>query len=330
MQRLFVGFSLLALLTSQAGNAAKVSRTYPCHRLSAPPIVDGEVRNDPAWMSLPVVTGFSVLGSSFTLAKQTEVQACWDADALYLGFVCEEPDVDMMKFSIADGGDAWLDDGVEIFLQPGGAGHQVYQLIVTARGKRSGFEGAPDFTKLQAAALKGDGCYSLETRIPHSLMETSPAVGMRWRGNFCRNIFTMKSGGDRFTSWAPLKTRFLEPDNFGELAFMGAPPARESLQKLNDRLNGPYRRSLIAKVVSAARKAPEYEAALKEAAQDAEYGKAAMDLADRWQRVERAAGEAGKTEITELRTAAVDAGSLENASCRFKYTYLIYRLLEEN
>ena len=330
MRSLFAGLWLFSFCHVPVLNAAKISRTYPCYRATAPPALDGEVRHDPVWESLPVATGFSKLGDGFTLSKQTEVRACWDAEALYLGFVCEEPDVEVMKFTIADGGDAWLDDGVEIFLQPGGAGKQVYQLVVTARGKRSGFEGAPDFTKLQVAAGKGRDFYTLEMRIPERVIGAAPSAGARWRANFCRNIFTTRSGGDKFTSWAPLQSRFLEPDHFGELVFMDTPCPKETLTQLNNRLNQSYRRDLIRRISSTARLAPDFTTVLQQATADAKFGRGASDLLGRWERVKCAAAAAQQTSIAELRSIAVDASTLEDASSRLKYMFLIHRLLEEN
>lgn len=319
---------LTALLCGSAIGAAPLS--YPCYRAPCPPVLDGRIDEDPAWVGVPAVTGFSVLGAGYALAKQTTVQALWDAQALYLAFICEEPDVAAMKFSITDGGDAWLDDGVEIFLQPGGPGHQVYQLIVTARGARGGWEGAPDFTKVEAAAHAGVDFYSLELRIPHEVLEAQPEAGDRWRANFCRNIFTTISGGDKFTSWAPLNRQFLEPEHFGELVLQGEAPDAAALPALNKQLNDGYRSHLLQRIRDVAEQGQEYAGVLRESVRDDEFGRRARDLRQRWRRLERMLRDAGESATDELRAAALDAASLASASYELKYRYMIHKLLREN
>ena len=330
MRRLPVLVTLLMLLVCRGAAVAGAPMSYPCHQPPRPPVMDGEVRGDPAWSSLPAVTGFSVLGDGYAQAKQTVVQACWDPQSLYVAFVCEEPDVAAMKFSVVDGGDAWLDDGVEIFLQPAGPGGQVYQLVVTARGAKSCGEGAPDFTKVQAAAHTGPDSYSLEIRIPHGVLEAQPKTGHRWRGNFCRNIFTTDSGGDKFTTWAPLTAQFLEPEHFGELVFEAAAPDADTLSTLNRQLNDAYRRHLLKSISVVADRAEEYVGVLNEAAGDPEFGREARDLRRRWRRLQRMVRDADSAPVDELRAAALGAGSLSSASYELKYGYLIHKLLRDN
>ena len=150
---------------------------YPCYRAEGAPTLDGVVTGDAAWARVPIATGFSVLGGSFSESKQTTVQACWDDEALYVGVVCEEPDIARMKLTVRDGGPGWLDDGLELFLQPR-AGGQTYQFITTAGAARTGWEGLPDAFKYQAAAAKGDDSYSLELRLPFDLVTAAPKPGM--------------------------------------------------------------------------------------------------------------------------------------------------------
>ncbi len=330
-------FTLL-LIFSAAVVLAAPRLVYPCYQAPGLPAIDGQVRG------LPVATGFSVLGDGYTKAKQTAVQACWDQNALYLAIVCEEPDAALMKFSVTDGGDAWLDDGIEIFLQPGGEKAPVYQLVVTARGARSCGAGTPDFTKVQAAAHTGADFYSLELRIPHEVTQTQPVEGQRWRGNVCRNIFTKNSGGDQFTSWAPLTRQFNEPEHFAEIVLMGAVPGSDALAGQNRDLNRDYRRHLLQGLRDVADQDDEYATVIKEATKDPEFGRRARDLRRRWRRMGRRARDlrrrwrrmgrmlrdADGFATGELRTAAKDAENLLSASYGLKYKYLIEKLLREN
>ncbi|NSW55887.1 MAG: hypothetical protein HPY44_07740 [Armatimonadetes bacterium] len=304
--------------------------TYPCFRVSAAPSIDGDVLRDPVWANTPVATGFSILGNGYAFAKQTLARMCWDDEALYVAVVCEEPDVSVMKFQIADGSEAWLDDGIELFFQPGGPGNTVYQLVITARGMRTCGAGSPDFTKVQVGSKFGVDNYTLEMRIPHSVLSAKPRSGDRWGANVCRNIFTRRSGGHQFTSWSPLTRQFNEPENFGVIVFAGNPPGETELAEMTNRINSGYRRHLLGMIRDALAGAPEYAPTLREAVRDDEYGSRARDVRRRWRRLERAASKADEATTEELRAVALDADDLMEASYACKWGYMIHKLLRNN
>ena len=320
--KLHTCWPLLVLLALPARAAPP---TYPCYQPDKAPVIDGNVAGDAAWSNLPAVTGFSKLGAGYTLDKQTVVRACWDGQALYVAMVCEEPDVAQLKQTVRDGGPFWEDDGVEIFLQP--ATHkQALQLGVTAFGAKGGFEGFADFTKCQAAATRGGDSYSLEMRIPFEILRATPKVGDKWRGNFCRNIWVTTSGGDKFTCWAPLKTRFLEPENYAVLAFHGPAPQAAEAGEVSEKLNGAYRKHLIGGLRAAVGQGKEYTKVLDDASRDGQFGEKASDLLARWREVESLSRQASKAPILELRRTIADIDSLVRASYGVKYAYLISEL----
>ncbi|MCX7598139.1 MAG: carbohydrate-binding family 9-like protein [Armatimonadetes bacterium] len=319
---------LLLLAFAALGYADAARPEYPCYRPCIAPRVDGEVADDPAWKNIPAVTGFYVLGGGYAKAKQTTAQACWDDQAFYVAMTCEEPDVPNLRLTVRDGGNFWEDDGVEIFIQPG-EGKQVFQFGVTARGAKGGFEGFPDISKLRAGATMGDGWYSIELRVPHEVLRAKPRQGDRWLGNFCRNIFTTMSGGDKFTSWAPLKTRFLEPENFAFFKLCGPAPSQEEADKLSAQLNENYRATLITALAAAAQKAKEHIPVLGEAADHPTFGPQARELRRRWWRLVRLARRAEQASVWELRQAVTTSEALLDQSHKLKYDYLIAKLLEE-
>lgn len=300
---------------------------YPCHYVQNPPVIDGNIAEDPVWQALPAVTGFSVLGGGFSDGKQTTVQACWDDAAVYIAFRCEEPDYAHINFTVSDGGDVWLDDGVEIFLQPGDIKHQVYQFVITARGARGAGEGSPDFTRVQVAAAHDETGYTLEIAIPHQALEASPAQGDRWRGNFCRNIFISRTRADRFTSWAPLKQRFMEPENFAGFVLLGEAPAPQALHGINNTINRGYRMYLQGQLEAIMDQSAEYLPVLQEAVADPEYANTARRLRNQWRQKQRIVSETEKSSVWELRSSLQDADSLLEASYQLKYRYLIKQVL---
>jgi hypothetical protein len=318
-----MGALLAALLVTPALAAPPV---YPCYQTAVAPVLDGEVAGDPAWQGIPSVTGFSALGGTFAVSKQTTTWMCWDDQACYVAVVAEEPDAPKMKFSVGDGGDTWSEDGVEVFLQAG-ARAQVYQFAVTARGKRGVFEGGADLRKLEAAARIGADHYALEIRIPHDAMGARPQVGERWRANICRNIFTTLSPGIRFTSWAPLRQRFLEPENFGTLLLQGPAPSVAEALAATERLNAPYRNYLTDQLQASAAVRKQYLPTLQKAAGDPVWEKKASGLVTRWAEVDQTLAVAATVPLPELRRLITGMQQLAEESYNVHYKYLIAGLL---
>ncbi len=301
---------------------------YPCYRPSVAPVIDGDVAGDPAWKNIPAVTGFSILGDGYTMAKQSTAQCCWDDEAFYVAVTCEEPDAPNLHITVVDGGNFWEDDGLEIFVRPG-ADAQVFQFGVTAGGAKGAYLGFADFTKLQAAAKMGKGFYSIELRLAYALLRATPKVGDVWFGDFCRNIFTTNSGGDRFTCWAPLKTQFNEPANFGAFHLLGPAPDPAEADRISAGLNAPYRDKLAGMIAVAAAKGSEYTAVLDEAARDPKFRTSANDLRLRWDRVTRAGRGTSSASVWDLRRAITDVDALVRESYDLKYAYLIEKLFPE-
>jgi hypothetical protein len=326
MRDLARGCWLLLLLTLGTGAFAAERPAYRCYQAPVAPVMDGAIAGDPAWKRIPAVTGFSKLGDGFTDAKQTFARACWDAQALYTGVTCEEPDVASLQLKVRDGGPTWEDDGIEVFLQPG-EGRPVTQFVVTAGGARGGFEGSPDFLRYQAAAHAGEDFYSLEIRIPFELLEASPTVGDKWLGDVCRNIWATKSGGDKFTCWAPLQTRFLEPEHFATIELLGPPPEAAGVTALEDRLNRRYRADLTRRLGVSAARGKEYVPVLTEASERQQYRVKALELLRRWGELEQLQQAAKSAPLPELRRVIKGADALVEESYNLKYAYLIATVL---
>ena len=77
---LFYTFSILFILSSFTFAEENV---YPLYRLTKEPVLDGVVRNDPAWKNIPVERGFIELGTSSSTLKQTYFKIGYTPKALY-------------------------------------------------------------------------------------------------------------------------------------------------------------------------------------------------------------------------------------------------------
>lgn len=300
---------------------------YPCHRNPAPPTLDGLVAGDPGWANIPGVTGFHRLGGGYTVAKQTTAYVTWDDEHLYVGVVAEEPDIAHVKPTMRDGGDCWLDDGVEVFVQPPGRG--AFQFVATTGGARTPGEGAAPLDTWAVAASQTDDSYTIELHISFDAFGVRPQAGEVWSINFCRNTFVYDSGGDKFTTWAPLVGRFFEPERFAPLRFEAGALSEEGARRAEDRLNAQYRATLLRDLAALAGRADEHLPFLMEKAREERYRPRAAPLRSEWRRVLRVQREADSAALADIRAVLSRAERLQEASHQFKYEALIEGLFEQ-
>ncbi|NOZ20590.1 MAG: hypothetical protein GXP25_05810 [Planctomycetes bacterium] len=319
--------AFVCLVSIPASGAPAGRSSYDVYRMPAAPKIDGEVRGDPAWKTIPAVSGFHALGGGYTVAKQSTAQAGWTDDALYLAMVCEEPDIALIKDQLKDGDPLWKDNGVEIFIQlPGKPG--VLQCCVNTIGAHAMGEGELDIAKWQAAAKKGKDCWSLEVKIPFAALEVTPAAGAAWRGAFCRNIWEYTSGGDKFTTWPELKSRFREPESFAVWTFRDKSLSAEEAGRFTAKINAAYRRHLARQVKELAKAGAKYQGPIAKAAAAQQFKAEAQKLQDAWTRIATLAQDAKNAPLPEIRRFIAQAKDLKQRSYEIKYRYLIEKLLE--
>lgn len=322
---------LVALLVGccqVAPRASSEERSYPCYRSAASPKLDGIVISDPCWQALPGATGFYKLGGGHAEAKQTTAFAMWDDDAVYVAMVCEEQDVEQVKTDRRDGDDLWLDDSVEIFVRPAQS-LNVFQFIINTTGARRGGEGNPGNTTWEAAAQKGKADWTVEVKLPFKVLGRKPQPGEVWTATFCRNIFIYASGGDKFTCWAPLQSRFLEPENYARLTFEAKTLTVGQAQAIEAGLNRPYRVHLTRQLTDAAKDVREYAEVVGRAAKDKSLEEEAASLQREWQTVQQVLRQVGTAPLADLRAVVRSLESLKQRSYEMKYRVLFKELLEE-
>ncbi len=302
---------------------------YPCHRPASAPTIDGDVTGDPAWATIPSVTGFRVLGADYAHAKQTTAWLCWDNEAIYVAVVAEEPDAAELQPVAADGGWTWGEDSIEVFIQPGGQG-QAYQIGVTTAGARGSGAGNPDITACRSAAAIGTDTYSIELSIPYGVLNArTPADGDAWLGTVCRNTFITTSGGDKFTTWAPLRNAFLEPENYGEIRFVGRTLTPEQAAAGTAAMSSEYRERLIGKLADAAERMEQYVGDLREAASDRRFRRDALRLLRRWRGLKGMQEQGRGAATAEVRKALGGVDAMVAAAYELKYAYLLTKLTDE-
>ena len=97
------------------GPAAK--RSCTAHEVTLPPTLDG-VLDEPCWEGAPVISDFQVYQTSGRIADvRTTARFCFNRDTLFVGVVCDEPNMGGLKAECTErDGHVWGDDCVEIWL----------------------------------------------------------------------------------------------------------------------------------------------------------------------------------------------------------------------
>ncbi|MFH0965875.1 MAG: LamG-like jellyroll fold domain-containing protein [Planctomycetota bacterium] len=204
---------------------------YPVYYLERAPEVDGKVEGDAAWAGAARGVGFHALGGRRRIEKETSFRIGFTEEALYVAFVCSEPEIAKVEAGSQDGNPAiWKEDGVEVFVLPKD-GDAIFQVIANASGARTNYrtpvsdlemdEQAP-LERSRAAAFRGKDFYSVEVEIAFTTLGRKPGDGEVWRGNFCRNVNLGEGHKDENFSWAHTVRRYCEPERFAELVFQRA------------------------------------------------------------------------------------------------------------
>ena len=119
MQRLVAAFLVLACLPLEAETPPVLRPELEAARLDTPPVLDGEILEDPAWRGVPVETSFTqnTPDDGAPASQRTELRVAYDADALYVAFVCHDEDPGQIVISDARrDGDLGDTDSVRLIL----------------------------------------------------------------------------------------------------------------------------------------------------------------------------------------------------------------------
>ena len=167
--------------------------------------------------------------------QPTYLRYGWDNKNLYLMFMCEENAMDKIKASKRsfDDTDIWLDDEIEIFLDPSNKRKGCYQILINASGsmadiKHTGNKSNKSWSsnaKMKVSKWTNPnsqkGAWSVEIAIPFASLGGTPQTGDKWAVNMCRIRRAKKP--NQISSWSPyIKNKFYQPEWFGSMTFEGA------------------------------------------------------------------------------------------------------------
>ncbi len=195
-----------------------------CHRARGEIRVDGKL-GEPVWREAAWATNFVLLGTDKLASAQTLFSVVYDEKRLYIGVECLEPHTEAMVVEHRErDSEVWMDDAVEVFIDPKHSHDDYYQFIVNAGGVRFdahrtdwGWDG-----KWEAAARIERGLWTAEFCLPFSTLGMgAPKAGEVIGFNLCRDRQPAGRGKVfEWSSWSPVERGFHEPQNFGHLLFV--------------------------------------------------------------------------------------------------------------
>ncbi|OGV39217.1 MAG: hypothetical protein A2020_11290 [Lentisphaerae bacterium GWF2_45_14] len=159
--------------------------------------------------------------------KGTYMQVLWTDDGLFFGFKMPENKIGSMTTSCMQRDEpVYMDDCVELFLDPTARREEYFQIAVNSAGTVfDGKSSSGDFKAwnaghLKTAAFKGDKYWSVEVFIPFAdLQQEKPEVNAVWLGNFSRTKKTKPDALLRLNSIKGQKSNH-DPMAFKKIKFI--------------------------------------------------------------------------------------------------------------
>jgi len=211
-------------------------------RIDGAVTIDGVLDEQP-WQKAARLTPFVRHDTMDSARVSTEVRVWYDQAALYLGWICEDGDIQ----ATLTGRDQrfWEEEVVEFFVTPagldryfelqwnplGGRFDAIIQNEIGADGRSVRFKGDWSYTAAAMTfAVKVDGSvqnssdrdqrWTVEVRIPFSDLKVgTPRRGEVWRGNFYRFNRDRDAEPEQL-SWSPIGfAGFHQPARFAYLLF---------------------------------------------------------------------------------------------------------------
>jgi hypothetical protein len=155
-------------------------RSFPAQKLSRPPVIDGVVNPD-EWAEAYFVERFWSPSRQQWGAFPTRAYIGYDSEAVYVAFICEDPDPSQIRAQETKrGGYLENDDTVLVLLEPQARGLEPYSFTVNARGAQADDFPAGTTENIRwrgdwhaATQLLPNG-WSAEVRIPFRILRYPP------------------------------------------------------------------------------------------------------------------------------------------------------------
>jgi len=176
-------------------------------RVAQAPAIDGRL-DDPAWAQALRLTDFTLPGSAQRPPKPIEARLCFDAQALYIAFVCDEPNPERIRAQATlENAGVWQDDCVEVWIRTTTSTLEFDQFIANTLGTRESLrrrqgQTGPWRPTWQVRVARGQRQWTVEMRIPFSDLDIpSPQPGDMIQIKLGREDHTAEEAG--LSVWPP-------------------------------------------------------------------------------------------------------------------------------
>ncbi len=218
--------SLLVLLIGLAADGWGASREFTVPLVATGPELTGDL-SDPVWQQAARLTDFVALDEGASPEARTEVYVLADAEALYVAFLCHEPNMDqLVSETSGHGGPVPGDDCVHVVIDPARGGVWAWHWAANSIGAVWNALETPSRTQREvvsrpegSGSRRADG-WVRELRFPFDALGAHPQPGEVWGMNFGRS---RRAGKEEHSSWAPTLSGLADPETFGEASFAPAP-----------------------------------------------------------------------------------------------------------
>ncbi|MEM5832345.1 MAG: sugar-binding protein [Candidatus Aenigmatarchaeota archaeon] len=154
-------------------------------------IIDGNL-NEECWKSSVLVKDFYLYGKKDRKPKvETKSYLLYDDDYLYIGFICDEPNMDKITANVKEkDGPVWTDDCIEILIDPDKNPQNFWHIIINTLNIL--YDAKTSDTKFNIKGLlsgvkKGNNFWSIEVAIPFlEISNKKPVFGDKWGIKLCR------------------------------------------------------------------------------------------------------------------------------------------------
>lgn len=226
MKRLLVIIGLLYFFGKPAAETAVGDPflVYSAAMTSPAPVIDG-VLNDPCWQRAEKTKSFVTIGGG-TSPVATRGMVCRDKNNLYIAFICQEPEIEVLKEWVAKKQVKSFEESIEIFIDSDHDHLDYFQFRVDINGQRESrrqMEIDENLSKKWSAAVALDqDFWTVETAIPFKILKgKAPSLETIWGLNLNRQRLIKPEG--TWTCWSDTKGRFHSPNRFGHLIFSPYP-----------------------------------------------------------------------------------------------------------
>lgn len=244
----FLAFIIIVQITSTVEPTLvepSARSRYEAHRTLIPIIIDGNI-TDTEWQHAAVMANFSdVFQPERPVKYPTSARMLWDDRYLYVAFECHDEHIWGTKTTFD--APVYLEEAVEIFIDPEGQGKFYYEIDVSPANvvvdlmipsaERLGCPAAVSYNVKglrTATRIFGtlnnradrDEKWTVEIAIPFSefaarKVNIPPKPGDTWRMNLFRIDRPVPAEPDDvYVSWSKSPGVFHQPMNFGELVFV--------------------------------------------------------------------------------------------------------------